>query len=127
MSKTTRLTQRGPNATSPAKLPGLQAIRLDDPQVQKAFEALREWVEVRLGSRGDIYEKAVTLREFEQRLEDVFSKVAELAAFNGQIESLQATERAALPSIAAKGSFVLLDNGELHFGDGKTWRKFTLT
>lgn len=62
------LSQRGPNATTPAKLPGIQTSRVADPAVRASLEALREWVEVRLGSRGDKWERAVTARELETRL-----------------------------------------------------------
>ena len=60
---TAALARRNPTASASAKLPGLQALRLADPQAQKAFEALREWVEVRLGTRGDPWERAVTFRD----------------------------------------------------------------
>lgn len=59
------LSRRGPNANAAAKLPGIQTSRVHDPAVRQALEALREWVEVRLGSRGDKYERAVTLRDLE--------------------------------------------------------------
>jgi hypothetical protein len=57
------LTQRGPAATPPAKLPALQTSRIADANIRQAIDALREWVEVRLGARGDFYERAVTQRE----------------------------------------------------------------
>jgi hypothetical protein len=60
----TNLTQRGPNATAPARLPGIQTSRVEDPNTRQALEALREWVEVRLGSRGDFWERALTHREY---------------------------------------------------------------
>lgn len=63
------LTQRGPNANASAKLPSLQAARAQDPNVQKALEALREWVEVRLGARGDRFERAVTFRDLDSELD----------------------------------------------------------
>lgn len=62
------LSQRGPNANTPAKLPGIQTSRVADPVVRQSLEALREWVEVRLGSRGDKWERAVTARDLETRL-----------------------------------------------------------
>lgn len=62
------LSQRGPNATTPAKMPGIQTSRVADPSTRQALEALREWVEVRLGSRGDKWERAVTERRLEERL-----------------------------------------------------------
>ena len=49
MTGRNRLTDRGANAKAPAKLPALAAARCDDPSAQRAIEALREWVEVRLG------------------------------------------------------------------------------
>lgn len=65
------LTKRGPNANAPAKLPGIQAERVLDPNTRQAIMALREWVEVRLGARGDRYEKAVTLRELQSVIDSV--------------------------------------------------------
>jgi hypothetical protein len=111
-----------------ARLPGLQALRLDDPQAQKAFEALREWVEVRLGSRGDAMEKAVTLREFETRLAEVFRVVATLREFDGTIGALRADAFKGLPAQVRLGGFVLLENGDLYFGASSNgWKKVTLT
>ena len=121
------LTQRGPNATTPAKLPGLQALRLQDPQAHKAVEALREWVEVRLGSRGDKYEKAVTLREFDKLLAPVRDKLAELKDFNGDINTLRTTKLNDLPAVITAGAFVLLATGDLYFGTDSAWKKVTLT
>lgn len=119
---------RSPFASAPAKLPALQALRLQDPQAQKAIEALREWVEVRLGARGDPNEKAVTLREFEIRLAEVFRVTGLLKDFNGGIEGLKATPVATLPDDVRLGGFVLLGNGELYFGASPTaWRRVTLT
>lgn len=120
------LSQRGPNATTPAKLPGLQALRLADPQAHKAVEALREWVEVRLGSRGDIYEKAVTLREFDKLLAPVRAKLAELGGFSGDINTLRTSKLGSLPGIVTTGAFVLLDTGVLYFGTDTAWKKITL-
>lgn len=121
------LTRRGPNAAAGAQLPGLQGLRLTDPQAQKAFEALREWVEVRLGSRGDIYEKAVTRREFEQLLADVFDKVDRLKDFNGDAATLRGTALDALPKVVIVGAFVPLKNGDLYYGLITGWKKVTLT
>lgn len=123
------MTARTPYA-KPAgvKLTGLQALRLEDPQAQKAFEALREWAEVRLGSRGDPYEKAVTLREFEQKLVAVFALVRKLGEFDGSIETLRSTPKAALPKVVQVGAFVQLENGDLYFGASASgWKKVTLT
>lgn len=120
-----RLSARGPNANAPAKLPGLQAIRVKDPETQKALEALREWVEVRLGSRGDKFEKAVTLREFEQLLADVFAKVADLRDFTGDIGTLRSTELASLPPLRA-GAFAQV-GADLFYCAGPAWKKVTLT
>ena len=72
----TNLTGRGPNATTRAKLPALTAPRLDDPQVQRALDSIREWLEVRLGARGDYYERAVTFRDLEQQLDALRTSLA---------------------------------------------------
>ena len=122
-----RLQRRGPNARAPAKLPALQAIRVEDPQVQRALEALREWVEVRLGSRGDPNEKAVTAREFEQRLKPLTDAIAQLGSFNGEAGSLRATVLEALPTQVRLGAIEQLKDGTAYLGTSLGWKKFTLT
>lgn len=119
------LTRRGPNANAPAKLPALQAVRLSDPRAQAAIEALREWVEVRLGSRGDKFEKAVTLRELEQLLEPIERRLDGLRLFDGTLGSLTATSLSGLPSGNVAGRFALVE-GELFFDNGTEWQKVTL-
>jgi hypothetical protein len=119
---------RSPQATQGAKLPGLQALRLQDPQAQKAFEGLREWVETRLGSRGDPFEKAVTLREFEKTAKPLFDLLNKLGDFNGQAETLRSAPVATLPTDVRVGSFVSLENGDLYWGSPtNAWKKVTLT
>ena len=70
------LTQRGPNANASARLPALQAARAQDPNVQKSLEAIREWIEVRLGARGDRFERAVTFRDLVQELDALERRLA---------------------------------------------------
>lgn len=119
--------QRGAWAETPPRLPQLQATRLADPQVQKAIESLREWVEVRLGSRGDESERAVTLRELNRLLEDVVAKTTQLKAFTGDIITLRGAPQAGLPPEVYPGAFVPLANGDLYFGSPLGWKKVTLT
>jgi hypothetical protein len=119
--------ERGTWGTAPPRLPQLQTARLADPQVQKAIEALREWVEVRLGSRGDAAERAVTQRELNRLLEDVIAKTTQLKAFTGDIITLRGAPQAALPETVYPGAFVPLENGELYFGSTLGWKKVTLT
>lgn len=121
-----RLTNRGANANQAARLPGLQGMRLADPQAQRAFEALREWVEVRLGARGDAFERAVTLRDLEKRLKPIEDFMAMLAGFNGGIESLKSTELDALPPQVRNGGFIALKSGKLYVGIAGQWREVTL-
>jgi hypothetical protein len=123
-----RLTSRGANANQGAKLPGLQAVRTASPELKPitdAIEALREWVETRLGSRGDAFEKAITLRDFEQRVRPI--EVALAAVFDGRTEGLSAEALEALPASVRNGAFVQLKNGELHHGIGGVWKRVTLT
>lgn len=75
---TDSLTRRGPNANRPVRLPGLQTSRVADPNVRQALNALREWVEVRLGSRGDAFERAVTTRELTQLLDVLSARIEAL-------------------------------------------------
>lgn len=74
----TTLTRRGPNANRPARLPGLQTSRVADPNVRQALDKLREWVEVRLGSRGDEFERAVTKRELDPLIDALVRRIAVL-------------------------------------------------
>ena len=74
------LTQRGPNANASARLPALQAARAQDPNVQKSLEAIREWIEVRLGARGDRFERAVTFRDLVQELDALERRLASAAS-----------------------------------------------
>lgn len=72
------LTRRGPNANAPARLPALMSARTADPQLNDAIEKLREWVEVRLGSRGDRWEKAVTFRDWDPVIEGILARLVAL-------------------------------------------------
>lgn len=72
------LTRRGPNANAPARLPALMSARTADPHLNDAIEKLREWVEVRLGSRGDRFEKAVTFRDWDPVVEGILARLVEL-------------------------------------------------
>lgn len=72
------LTPRGPRANTPAKLPALQSIRVADPNVRQALQSIQEWVEVRLGARGDRYERAVTFREFDPTVEELEVRIKAL-------------------------------------------------
>jgi hypothetical protein len=119
---------RSAYAGQPPKVPALQAVRLEDPQAQKAIEALREHVEVLNGSRASALDKAVTMREFDARLAEVFRVTGLLKDFNGGVEGLKATPTAALPGDVRVGGFVLLDNGDLYFGaSAAAWKRVTLT
>lgn len=69
------LTRRGATANAPAKLPALQTSRIVDPNIRQAVDALREWVEVRLGARGDYYERAVTFRDLDPQIEDIAGQI----------------------------------------------------
>lgn len=77
------LTRRGAFANSSAKLPALQAARAQDPAVQQALEQIREWLEVRLGARGDRFERAVTFRDLTTELQALEARLAELIASAG--------------------------------------------
>lgn len=54
---------RGQNTSRAAKLPGLPAVRTGNAALDGFLEAVRERLEVRDGSRGDPYERAVTVRD----------------------------------------------------------------
>lgn len=73
------LTRRGASANNPAKLPALMAGRAQDPHVQRSLEVIREWLEVRLGSRGDRFERAVTFRDLDAALATIEARLDALA------------------------------------------------
>lgn len=109
---------RGPNAKPAARLPALQAPRVEDPQVQKALDGIREWLEVRLGSRGDPFERAATMRDLDQAL----------APLKAAIKALEAA--AVVPTLATlpppqPGTWVQVGD-DLYFCIGKTWKKVQL-
>lgn len=54
-----------PYHSAPARLPSINVPLGADPQVRQALEAIKERLEVREGSRGNPYERAVTLRDLE--------------------------------------------------------------
>lgn len=101
-----RLTDRGPYANRPVKLASLQAARAQDPNVQKALEAIREWLEVRLGARGDLYERAVTFRDLALELEELEKRlkteIAEASkgssATNNTTQAISSADASALSS-----------------------------
>lgn len=110
-----RLRSLGANAKVPARLPALQSARVEDPQVQKALEVIREWLEVRLGSRGDPFERAVTKRELEQTLDDTVKPILE------SLTRLSVAELASLPPLE-QGAWVQIGD-DLYYCNGKAWRK----
>lgn len=62
----TTLTQRGRNANNAARLPALAAqTQVTDTALRNFLEGVREYLEVRLGSRGDYFERAVTFRDLD--------------------------------------------------------------
>jgi hypothetical protein len=63
MTRERSLTTLGARANPPARLPAMPTVRVDDPQMQRFVNAVAEWIEVRSGSRGDGYERAITLRD----------------------------------------------------------------
>lgn len=79
----TTLTRRGPYANAPARLPGIQTARISDLNTRQAMESLREWVEVRLGARGDRFERAVTFRDFD----------SEVATLGKRLKAIETTVR----------------------------------
>lgn len=102
------LTQRGPNATPSAKLPSLQAARAQDPNVQRSLEALREWVEVRLGARGDRYERAVTFRDLDSELADLRTSLEALISAAGSATPSSSSSVSAADLDALRATFETL-------------------
>lgn len=91
------LSRRGPNANTPAKLPALETSRIADRNTQQAIDALREWVEVRLGSRGDRFERAVTFRD----VDPLTARVAALEAAEATPTSGAAVVSSGSPDVTA--------------------------
>jgi hypothetical protein len=119
-----RLSSLGSSVKSPAKLPSLQGARVSDPQVQKALESIREWLEVRLGSRGDPYERAVTQRDIDAALKPLEDAIDALGSFDGTIGSLRTDRSAQLPALR-QGAFEQVGT-KLYYCDGERWREVTL-
>lgn len=114
---------RGQNAATP----GLGASRAEDPDVRRQLDALREFVEVKLGTRGDPQQRAVTVRDLEQALTDILKKVTDLKDFSGDIRTLRTNSIDGLPSTVRQGGFVEV-KGELYYGtNDNKWKKITLT
>ena len=93
----TNLTARGARANTAARLPALPASTAVDPARRQWEEMVREWLEVRLGARGDFYERAVTHRELKDQLDriqtatsaDELDKlVSQVALLRGQVNAL---------------------------------------
>lgn len=85
------LTRRGANATTAARLPGIQTSRIEDPNVRQAVDALRESIEVRLGSRGDKFERAVTFREFDPQVAEIQRRLVALEQALGSADGASAS------------------------------------
>lgn len=88
----TNLTQRGRTGNNPALLPALPASTATDPVRRQWEEMVREWLEVRLGARGDFFERAVTHRELRQQLDELAlnqGQSAEERRLRGLISALQ--------------------------------------
>ncbi|MBP7501152.1 MAG: hypothetical protein KA784_00030 [Aquabacterium sp.] len=102
------LTRRGANATTPARLPGIQTSRIGDPNVRQAIDALRESVEVRLGARGDRFERAVTFREFDPQVAEVSRRL--LALEQALQLSTGSSDAAATEATSAAGGLATLRN-----------------
>lgn len=120
---TNRLSRLGAAAKSSARLPSLQAVRVADPEVQKAIESIREWLEVRLGSRGDPYERAVTARDLELELQPLKEALDALGIFDGTISTLKAVPVTQLPALR-QGAFEQLGD-DLYWCNGKAWVKLS--
>ena len=115
----------GPYATAAARMPSLQTGRVADPQVQKALEAIREWLEVRLGARGDRNERAATVRDLQQELKPLRDLLDGLEGFDGRISSLRADVVEALPKEIRPGSFQVVGDA-LYVCTATRWQQVQL-
>ena len=59
------LVLQGAVATQKATLPALKAVKVDDQNLSDLLGAIKERLEVREGSRGNPYERSVTLRDMD--------------------------------------------------------------
>lgn len=59
-------TLRRAVATQQARIPSIPAINVPDPATASALRAIKEYIEVREGSRGNPFEKTVTMRELDE-------------------------------------------------------------
>lgn len=103
----TNLTARGARANTAARLPALPAAQqVTDPVARNLFELIREWLEVRLGARGDFYERAVTHRELREQLDLVDTDDAETARLRAQLAQLRNQFQAITGQLALVQSLV---------------------
>ena len=72
------LTSRGARANTPARLPALPASTAVEPARRQWEEQVREWLEVRLGARGDRFERAVTFRDLDPVVADIGQRLLAL-------------------------------------------------
>ena len=113
------LSRRGPYANQPAKLPALQTVRANASlsEIATAVERLREWVEVRLGARGDKFERAVTERDLSPRLDtlktELLARIAEVEASipDGTTTSATSGTRTGAPSTALAQRIATVERG----------------
>lgn len=77
----TTLTQRGRNANNAARLPALASqTQVTDVALRNFLEGVREYLEVRLGSRGDYFERAVTFRDLDPLIAELDARLNALEA-----------------------------------------------
>lgn len=108
-----KLTPRGAAANLPARLPGLQTSRIQDVNVRQAIDALIEHVEVRLGARGDFFERAVTQREYDPQTRDFEKRIkaleAEITKLQESVSELDADAAAAIDATSVQDSLRALN------------------
>ena len=72
--------------TGKAKLPALPPVTVDDAGLQRWIQSVTERLEVREGSRGNLYERSVTVRDLETALRNLTAEGDTVVQSNGDLK-----------------------------------------
>lgn len=110
------LTSRGPTGNNAALLPALPVSTATDPSLRQWQESVREWLEVRLGARGDFFERAVTFRDYQPQITSILRRLDALEEDStGSVEDCCKALRLQIAALwaaiyAIQGQLSLLDS-----------------
>jgi hypothetical protein len=105
------LTSRGSRANTAARLPALPASVSTEPARRAWEEMVREWLEVRLGARGDRFERAVTFRDLDPLVAEINRRL--LALENESGASIEDCCKALRAQVAALWAAIYLMRSDI--------------